>query len=351
MGLIDLPQTKWASGTGRQVILKSDFQKIEAALLEGFELAGAPALEYVDSHTLRVNATADSKARVLLCGFPSPLHRGQWVDGGLSDGRYRENAVPALLDLTVAASLWGTVKPSQWYGIYALAGAADQIFTLKAMPVLRVASVAGQVISLRNNGNSANLGYGFGVDELAGGQILVLSGASRGLARSITANNGDNSTGGTVTYDGAALTLAQGDWFVVLPEANFRHLGMVFVGSDGALAPFYQEGRRMVYAAPVLLSSGALNGFTLLDLGLAAPPTARRLWGFAAAANGYDLKLAVSYDGSTPALLLHGTPPTLVFQGVRGAAPFSCLIPAGHQLYLNNDNTANQTVKITGWQE
>ncbi len=351
MSLIDLPQSKWGSGTGRQVILKSDFQKIEEALLEGFELTGAPSLEYVDGAKVRVNATADCKARVLLCGFPSPLHRGQWVDGGLTDGRYRENAVPALLDFAVAGSLWGGVKPSQWYAIYALAGSGDHTFTLKAMPVMRVASQAGQVISLRNNANSGNLGYGFGVDELAGGLILMLSGASRGLARSITANNGDNSTGGTVTYGGSALTVAPGDWFMVLPAANFRYLGMVFAGGDGTLAPFYQEGGRTTYRTPALLSSGAVNGYTLMDLGLVAPPTARRLSGLAVATNGYDLKLAVSYDGSTPALLLHVSPPDLVFQGVRGAVLFSCRVPEGNQLYLNNDNTANQAVKITGWRE
>ncbi len=351
MSLIHLPQSKWDSGTGRQVILKSDFHKIEAALLESFRLTASPCLEYVDGATVRVNATADCQARVLLCGFPSPLHRGQWVDGGLSDGRYRENAVPAVLDLAVAASLWGAVKPSQWYGVYAMAGASDATFTLKAMPVMRVASQAGQVISLRNNANSGNLGYGFAVDELAGGQILMLTGASRGLARSITANNGDNSTGGTVTYGGTALTLAQGDWFMVLPEANFRYLGMVFCGAASTLAPFYQEGGRTVYRSPALLCSGALSGYTLLDLWAVAPPTARGLAGFAAATAGYDLKLAVSYDGSTPALLLHGPAPDIVFQGGRGAMPFECRVPEAHQLYLGNDNTANQTVKITGWRE
>jgi hypothetical protein len=351
MSLIHLPQSKWDSGTGRQVILKGDFQKIEEAVLEGFELAGAPSLEYVDGARIRVNATADCQARVLLCGFPSPLHRGQWVDGGLADGRYRENAVPAILDFTVASNLWGALKANQWYCVYAQAGSGDQTFTLKAMPVMRVASQAGQVISLRNNANSANLGYGFSADELAGGQILVLGGSSRGLARSITANNADNLTGGTITYSGAALTLAQGDWFMVLPAANFRYLGMVWSGGDSNLAPFYQEGCSMFYRTPPLLSSGAVNGFTLMDLGQVAPPTARRLYGFAAATGGYDVKLAISYDGSTPALLLHATPPTLVFQGVRGAAPFSCRVPEGNRLYLNNDNTANQSVKITGWEE
>jgi hypothetical protein len=242
MALIHLPQSKWASGTGRQVILKSDFDKIERALLEGFELTGGPALEYVDQGAVRVNATADCQARVLLCGFPSPLHRGQWLDAGLSDGRYRENAVPAELDFAAAGSLWGTEKPNQWYCVYALAGDSDAIFSLRAMPVLRVASQADQVISLRNNANSGTIGYGFEADELAGGAVLVLTGASRGLARSITANNADNGTGGTVTYGGAGLTLAQGDWFVALPGANFRYLGMVLNGGDGNLAPFSQEG-------------------------------------------------------------------------------------------------------------
>jgi len=351
MGLIHLPQSKWGSGTGRQVILKGDFQKIEAALLEGFELTGGPSLEYVNLTTLRVNATADCKARVLLCGFPSPLHPGQWLDGGLADGRYRENAVPATLDLAVAGSLWGNLKSNQWYGIFALAGSGDNLFSLKAMPVLRIASQSGQVINLRNSANSGNLGYGFATDELAGGQILLLSGASRGLARSLTANNSDNGSAGTLTYGGGALTLAQGDWCIVLPAANFRHLGMVFCGGDGKPAPFYQEGRAMTYRTPALLSSGAVNGYTLMDLGLVAPPTARWLSGYAQATDGYDLKLAVSYDGSTPALLLHGTAPTGGFQGVRGAVPFSCRVLEGNRLYLNNENTAAQTVKITGWRE
>jgi len=222
MSLIDLPQTKWGSGTGRQVILKGDFAKIEQAVVEAFALTRGPGLEYVDSATLRVNATADCKARVMLGGFPSPLARGLWVDGGLSDGRYRENAQPVSLNLATAAHLWGTEKPDQWYAVYALAGANDSIFSLKAMPVMRVASQDSQVITLRNSGNGANIGYGFVANELAGAGLLVLSGASRGLMRAITANNDDNGTAGTITYGGAALTLAQGDWGVVLPATNFR---------------------------------------------------------------------------------------------------------------------------------
>jgi len=351
MSLTHLPQTKWGSGTGRQVILKGDFAKIEQAVIEAFEFTRGPGLEYVDSATLRVNATAGCKARVMLCGFPSPLARDHWVDGDLSDGRYRENTAPVSLNLATAANLWGTEKPDQWYAVYALAGSNDAIFSLKAMPVIRVASQDGQVITLRNNANAANIGYGFTADELADDRLLILSGASRGLLRAITANNDNNSTGGTIAYDGVALTLAQGDWGIVLPATNFRYLGMVLNDASGNLAPFYQEAGCTSYRSPRQLCAGALDGYTLMDLGLVAPPTAYRLEGYAAAAAGYDVKLAVSYNGSTPALVVHGSSPAIAFQGERGAIPFACRILDGGRLYLNNENTANQAVKVTGWRE
>ena len=247
--------------------------------------------------------------------------------------------------------LWGTEKSNQWYAVYALAGANDTIFTLKAMPVTRVASQDSQVVTLRNNANGANIGYGLTINELAGAGLLILSGASQGLLRAITANNGDNGTGGTITYGGAALTLAQGDWVMVLPATNFRYLGMVFNDASGNLAPFYQDAGLTSYRSPRELCSGAINGYTLMDLGLVAPPTAYRVEGYAAAAAGYDVKLAVSYDGSTPALVVHGSPPATAFQGERGAIPFACQVLAGGRVYLNNDNTANQAVKVTGWRE
>jgi len=75
------------------------------------------------------------------------------------------------------------------------------------------------------------------------------------------------------------------------------------------------------------------------------------LRGYAAAAAGADLKLALSYDGTNPALILHGPPPSGDFQGVRGAMLFSCRLLEGSRIYLNNENTANQVVKITGWEE
>ncbi|MBW2135911.1 MAG: hypothetical protein JRG72_11935, partial [Deltaproteobacteria bacterium] len=84
--LADIPQSKWGAGTGRQVILKSDFDKIEDAVVEAFDLTYCPNLEWVDPTQVKIPATADCPARVMLCGFPCPVHRGLFVDGNLSDG-------------------------------------------------------------------------------------------------------------------------------------------------------------------------------------------------------------------------------------------------------------------------
>jgi hypothetical protein len=351
MALIHLPQAKWNSGTGRQVILKGDFDKIEQAVVESFELTQSPALEYLSASQVQVNATLDCKARIMLSGFPSPLHRGGLVDGGLSDGRYRENAAPALLDLAVAGSLWGTEKASQWYCVLAVAGSADTTFMLKAMPLMRASSQATQIITLRNNANTANIGYGLATGELVDGKILILTGASRGLMRAITANNNDNATSGTITYGGSVLTLAQGDWFAVLPKTNFRSLGMILNDASNNVVPFSQGRGACTYYTPLTLAQGAINGFTAYDLALSAPPTARRLLGYAAATDGYDVKLAVSYDGSNPALLLHAAPPAIPLYGLRGALSFSVAVPASHKIYLDNNNTGSQLVRVTGWEE
>ena len=129
MSLIHLPQTKWGSGTGRQVILKGDFDKIEQAVTRGLrDSPGRPAWNTWTAPPCGSMPRPTAQARVMLCGFPSPLHRGHWVDGGLSDGRYRENAAPVSLDLATPAVSGARRSPSQWYAVYALAGASDAIF-------------------------------------------------------------------------------------------------------------------------------------------------------------------------------------------------------------------------------
>jgi hypothetical protein len=343
MSLIHLPQSKWGSGTGRQVIVKGDFEKIEAGVLESFDLAYCPDPAWVDATQVKLPATADCQARVMHCGFPSPLHRGLFVDGGLADGKYREASADVVMDFDTPSNLWGLEKASQWYALYALAAAADTTFTLKALPVMRFSSQVAQVITLRNNGNTADIGYGLSTNELATAKLLVLSGASKGLIRLITANNNDNGAGGTITYSGTALTLVQGDWLMVLPNTNFRYLGMILNDAGSNIVRFSKLGNQVAWNTGIEIAAGAINGFTAQDLGLKVPPTARRLLGNATASGGTAVILQISYDGTNAALVMSGS--------ASGAIPFACHLLDGNRIYFNNNNTGNQSVFAVGWEE
>jgi len=349
--LADIPQSKWGSGTGRQVILKGDFDKIEDAVVEVFDLTYCPNLVYVDATQVKIPATVDCKARVMMCGFPCPLHPGLFVDGEMSDGKYRVNSSDATINLNTLSNLWGNEKANQWYCIYGIAGNSDTTFTLKAMPVMRYSSQAAQVITLRNNANSADIGYGFTTGELANAKLLVLSGMSKGLIRTITANNNDNGTGGRITYSGSALTMTQGDWFIVLPYTNFRYLGMILNNNSSNIEQFWKAGNRVNWNQPLDICSGAIDGFTAQDLALKVPITARKMFGLATALNGYDVKVAISYDGTNMAQVFHVYPPSVDFKGVRGSVPFDCAILDGNEIYVDNENTANQVMKAVGWEE
>jgi hypothetical protein len=240
--LSDLPNSKWGESSD-QVIALTDFSKIEGAILESFELLETPKLSWVDTATVRVEATADSLARLMICGFPNILHPKTIITGGLTDGKYRFNNANVSMNFAVSSTFWGTEKSSQWYLIYALADDEDTDFTLKAMPYMRVQSQAGQVISLGTLVTpAAGIGYGFTTDELVGAKIYMLTGTSTGLLRAITANNNNDTDGGTITYGGAALTLAQGDWFAVLPNTNFRLIGEILNNASGDIAQFIDLG-------------------------------------------------------------------------------------------------------------
>ena len=270
-GLKDLPQEKWSLGTGRQVILKGDFAKEQAAILQVAELMPPPTLEWVDATEVKIPATDDCPAKIMMSGFPNILQPGM-VGGGLTDGRYRENIAEVTLDFDLSTSLWGKEKANQWYLVYARAGNADTAFMLKAMPMMRFSSQASQMITLRNNLNSADIGYGFIADELIGGIVYVLSGGSRGLMRAISANNNDNGTGGTITYGGSALTMSQGDWFVVLPPAtNFRLIGTIFNNSSGDIIKFRRLGNRVQWLSNISCNAYASNGAVLEDIRIACP--------------------------------------------------------------------------------
>jgi hypothetical protein len=247
-GLADLKAklTKYTPGGGDQAIDNDDFYDIILSILEAQELAAPLTLTYVDATAVRIEATADCAGRVLMKGFPNILHPSLWLNAALSDGEYREVTANVTMDFDLAPCLWGSEKSSQWYAIYAIAGDADTDFDLKAMPWMRFSSEASQIITLRNNANTADIGYGFTTDELADYKIYILSGASKGLIRTITHNNNDSGTGGTITYSGAALTMTQGDWFIVLPDTNFCWMGDIYNNYAGNISYYGQNPFPMI---------------------------------------------------------------------------------------------------------
>lgn len=228
------PNPKWQPGTGDQKILKSDFRDLEQAILGQPSVRLWPPLKYVDTATVRVEATADSPASMMFTGFPNIMNHELSITLGLSDTQTRISYANVSMNFG-AGNLWGSEKASNYYAVFAIAGDSDTDYTLKAMPYCRVKAEASQVIDLGTHLNAATgIGYGFTTDDFVGSYIYFLTGASKGLARAITANNNDDATGGQITYGGSALTMAQGDWFIILPgmvasvSTNFRWLGDVF---------------------------------------------------------------------------------------------------------------------------
>ena len=268
-----LPNPKWG-GVNEEAILLGDFIAIETAILQLLGLTKTPTLQYVDATSTKVAASTDSPTSVMMLGFPDVVNPGQFITGGLTDSTYRQNTADAAMDFDVAASLWGTEKASQWYAIYAIEGDPITSFDLKAMPIMRVKSQATQTISLGTNVTPATgIGYGFTTDELVGASIYFISGASKGLIRPITANNNDSTTGGTVTYSGTALTVAAGDWFIVLPATNFRLLGYIFNDASSNLGLFTQDGNEFSFSSLLVNPTGTYENVTL------CPPTATQIFG------------------------------------------------------------------------
>ena len=266
-----LPWAKWLLA-GKQVILKSDFLALWYAISGQGAVRMQPPLSWVSVTTVKVAATADCPAAMQFNGMPNILNPSVQVSGGLSDGIVRSVVADTSM-IFGSGGLYGitqTEKELQWYAIFATADNADTDFVLKAMPFMRVKSQASQVISLGTLTTPATgIGYGFTADELIGAMVYVLSGDSKGLMRPVIHNNNDNTTGGTIEYSGTALTLAAGDWFIVLPATNFRYLGLIFNKSNGDIRKFNQDGSMITWLETV--SSAAPTTPFTENIGCASP--------------------------------------------------------------------------------
>lgn len=251
-----IPNPKWIA-VGKQVILKEDFIFLEDAILTQAQVRLQPSLLWVDADNIRIVASTDCPASMQFTGMPNILNPVTQVSGGLSDGVIR--TITTNLTLNFTGSLYGLRTSSNWYLVYALAGDLDTDFTLSAMPLMRVKSQLGTVIYLGTNIDPATgIGYGFVTDELIGGKIYMVSGDSAGLMQTIDGNNDDAGTGGQIGYSGAALTVAEGDWFVVFPPAtNFRLVGTVYNNAASDLQKFVKTTNRVMWLETVRTIAGA----------------------------------------------------------------------------------------------
>jgi hypothetical protein len=227
----------------RVPIVKADFRALEEQIQGQFSARPQPPLVWVDTGTVRIEATADCPAEMAFTGMPNIMNHTCQVDGGLSDRKIR-SAVANVSCILGAGGFYGTTqteKSSQWYVVFAVAADDAADYELKAMPIMRVKSQTGQAIKTGTLADpSAGIDYGFTDDDLAGGMVYFLTGASKGLMRSISANDVDTDT--RITYTGAALTVAQDDWFIVLPPTNFRLVGTFFNNSSGHIHSFERQG-------------------------------------------------------------------------------------------------------------
>lgn len=236
---------------GRQVILKEDLRAIEEAITGQPTARMQPFLTYHDAHTVKLVATADCPIMTRLDGMPNILNPVTQVSGGLSDGKTRTITTNVSCDLA-AGGLYGgqTEKATQWYAIFAVADDVDTDFTLTALPIMRVKSQTGQAIKMGTllvPGTGIN--YAFTDDILIGGALYMLSGASKGLIRTISANDVDTDT--RITYTGTALSVSAGDWCIVLPPTNFRFVGTINNNASSNIVAFLRDAQTVWYLAEV----------------------------------------------------------------------------------------------------
>jgi hypothetical protein len=279
---MSVPNAKWQPGTGKQVILKSDFVDIENAILVQGTVRMQPPLVWVDVNTVRIEATPDCVAAMQFTGMPNILNPAVQIDGGLSDGKVRSVSVNT--SMILPSSLYGTTqteRPSQWYAVFATAASGDTDYTLKAIPFMRVKSQASQVISCSELVTIANArDYGFTADDskIVGGKVYFLSGTAgspKGLMRTIIHNNVAASAT-TIEYSGAGVSLTAGDWFICLPSTGtkFRLVGSIFNNSGSDIDAFFQNGFQVSWKAPRTIAAPSATPTEDITC---APPTAEAL--------------------------------------------------------------------------
>ena len=310
--MTDFPNPKWLVA-GKQVICKEDFIGLEDAILTQGLVRMQPCLTWVNVTTVKVEATADCHAAMQFTGMPNVINPAVQVSGELSDKKVRTVTADVTMDIA-STDLYGTEKASQWYAVLAIAADEDDDFSLKSMPFCRVKSQAGQVIKTGTLLVPATgINYGFTANEFTDGMIYFLTGASRGLMRPITLNGVDTDT--TITYSGTGLSVAAGDWFMILPPTNFRLVGAIFNNSGSNIVEFEQVGNQVRWLAPPVVKA-PVGTYTILPA-------------------HYDYTITEDISCS---------PPTAISWGVQGWPTQQMGHPDGELLWTLSDPTSGTNI-------
>jgi hypothetical protein len=186
-------------------------------------------------------------------------------------GQYTRGRAPVFpMPASTAADCTGTglgaetaFRTENWYAAFACANAGDAAAVIKTMPFLRVASVAGSVVSLNKAGEGihavAAQTYAWNaVDNLAGTECLVISenGAWSGRVTTITGNG----AGYVALADVGAL--AFGDFLLPAPPSKAHYVYLTSWYMDtAAVRNIYDSGTmtkgKMIYLTTPNIAAGA----------------------------------------------------------------------------------------------
>jgi len=187
-----------------------------------------------------------------------------------------------------------------WYAVFALANDGDSVATLKHVPFFRAASVATNVVTLAQGGESdgdtvTTTTYNIATNALVGAEVLIIQEGRQfsGKTTTVTAN-----TNSTITLANAG-SMGPNDFFIVSPPAydNYCYLGSWYLDTS--------EPRNMADALQEVNSWGVdVIGFP--TTGAISSPTRYSLAGqVSPLSTGYIMQLSFTANTASQGDIAH----------------------------------------------
>lgn len=178
---------------------------------------------------------------------------------------------------TTDLAVESTAHLENWYAVFAVANDGDSTATFVNMPFFRAASVASNVVSLAQGGETDGdtitaTTYSMANNALVGSEVLIITGNKQfyGKTTTVTAN-----TNGSVTLADAGV-IAAGDFFLVAPPSydHYCYMGSWYLDTAEPrnMADAIQEVNSTGINIPSVPATGAISTPTRYPLaGLVSP--------------------------------------------------------------------------------